>query len=289
MKLILFFIDGFGIGEKDPEKNPIEAANSPNIHFLMEREIMIPTDASLDVEGIPQSATGQTALLTGINASKILGHHLNGYPSPTLRKILLEHSVFKKLKDLGFTVTNANMYNKKYLDSLDKTKLTMASCSTVATIAASIPFRTVENMLNHNAVYQDITNHILIDMGYDVPIREPEEAAEILLKISRSYDFTFFEYFQTDITGHKKDFNKAVEIIELLDKFIGRLAKNLNREDTLLMITSDHGNIEDMSVNTHTKNKVPTFLIGNRAYEIAGKIKTILDITPAIIWYFTEV
>ena len=40
-----------------------------------------PVDPKLGVKGIPQSATGQTSLLTGVNAQGVLGYHKSGYPN----------------------------------------------------------------------------------------------------------------------------------------------------------------------------------------------------------------
>ena len=45
--------------------------------------IIVPTDATLDVPGYPQSATGQTAIFTGVNAAEIKQGHINVLPTPT--------------------------------------------------------------------------------------------------------------------------------------------------------------------------------------------------------------
>ena len=57
-----------------------------------------------------------------------------------------------------------------------------------------------------------------------------------------------------------------------------------NDEDGLILITSDHGNIEDLSTRRHTLNPVPAIIIGNpdhRAQFSAG-LSSLSDIAPAI-------
>ncbi|WP_026477049.1 alkaline phosphatase family protein [Alkaliphilus transvaalensis] len=291
MKVLLLFIDGFGIGEEDRDKNPFIDATTPNLDKIKEAYVMIPTDTTLGVEGIPQSASGQTTLLTGVNGPKALGHHLNGFPTPTLKKILYEKSIFKQLKENGYKVTNANAYTKEYLENMGKIKGVKwgVSATTIATMAADIPFRTEEDLANRNAVYQDITNEIMIH-EWQQPVKKlhPHEAGQILAKIVSQHDFTLFEYFQTDIAGHKQNKEKAIEIIERIDQFIGGILDEINLEETLIIITSDHGNIEDLSIKTHTMNPVPTMLIGKSVEVIKDDIKDLMDIVPAIIKVLTQ-
>ena len=72
MKMIFIFIDGFGIGKEDASVNPLANPELPNINYILNKAGAIPTDACLDVPGLPQSATGQTTIFTGQNASKVL-------------------------------------------------------------------------------------------------------------------------------------------------------------------------------------------------------------------------
>ncbi len=75
-QVLLFFIDGLGIGTTAAE-NPLyelqDIAAPLAIFASVEPEIifdgvLVRTDACLEVEGRPQSASGQTTILTGINA-----------------------------------------------------------------------------------------------------------------------------------------------------------------------------------------------------------------------------
>lgn len=282
MRVLLFFVDGLGLGVNDA-LNPLKNRELTFLTDLLESKYCIPTDATLDVDGLPQSATGQTAILTGKNAAKIVGRHINGFPTKTLKQLIQKHSILKRLKEHGFNVTNANMYTKEYLDKirLEPNRLN-ASATTLATLAAQLPFRLIEDMLAQKAVFQDITNEILLERGYDVPLRTPIAAGKILAQLSKEFDFVLYEYFQTDLAGHSKDRNRCEKVLRDLNEMLEGLLTNMDFERSLLILTSDHGNIEDLSTPSHTLNKVPTVLKGKNEEKLADKIKSICDIAPAI-------
>jgi len=287
MRMIFVFIDGLGLGAQDKFINPVYAANAPTIQNLLSSSA-IPTDASLGVKGLPQSATGQTAIFTGVNAPQVLGRHLSGQPTLTLKKIIIRNNLFKELIRMGFTVTSSNVYREEYLKKMlnPKERRYRPSVTTVMGLSVRLKFRNVQDYIDANGVYHDITGQIIKDSGYSVPLITPQEAAERLYRISRYNDFTLFEHFMTDIIGHKKDMELAVKEIELLDEFLRELIKLVDPEEDILFITSDHGNIEDISVNTHTMNKVPTVILGKLPKKSDIKIGSLVDIMPAVLSIF---
>ncbi len=121
-KVLLFFIDGLGIGERGADNPLSEIENiEPLAHFVGETAeiifdgVMIPTDPRLGIEGRPQSASGQTTILTGINAPQLLGNHKQGFPNQILRDVIAEHSIFLQLKNLQIEPnTFANAYTPKF-------------------------------------------------------------------------------------------------------------------------------------------------------------------------------
>ena len=68
----------------------------------------------------------------------------------------------------------------------------------------------------------------------------------------------------------------------MLAEFIRETLKRLD-PNTTFILTSDHGNIEDLSVRNHTLNDIPTIIWGREKSQTAEKIKDLTDITPAII------
>lgn len=289
MKILLIFIDGFGMGSMDPQRNPILAAKTPTLDWLFSEEdsVVIPTDASQGVMGIPQSATGQTALLTGVQASQVLGHHQSGFPGPTLRSIIAKKNILKQMQTIGKKATFANAYTRQYVIDVYNGKVP-ASVTTVCVMESEDKFRYTEQILTGDAVYQDFTNQILIEWGEDVPKMSPEEAGKNLAQIVKDNDFTLYEYFQTDIIGHSQNRARAIALLEQLDRFLKQVLTDLDLQETLVLISSDHGNIEDLSTNTHTCNPVPTILVGAEKEQLKDKIKELADITPALVSHITS-
>ena len=69
-----------------------------------------PIDACLGVEGLPQSATGQATMFTGVNCPKTVGKHCEGFPTPVIRKIIGDGNIFTELKKRGKKVKFADAY-----------------------------------------------------------------------------------------------------------------------------------------------------------------------------------
>jgi bisphosphoglycerate-independent phosphoglycerate mutase (AlkP superfamily) len=133
----------------------------------------------------------------------------------------------------------------------------------------------------------DYTNRILIERGEDVAIRTEAEAATVLARIVGENRFTLYEYFITDKVGHAQDMDLAKLILTSLALFIRELVIKLDLERTTVILTSDHGNIEDLSLRNHTLHLVPTIVWGAQREQIAARIQTLADITPAIVSLLT--
>lgn len=304
MNLLMVFIDGFGLGAPDGAVNPLLAAEMPFIRRILAgrpltRESVAaglslpgvtlrPLDVRLDVPGIPQSATGQTALFTGVNAARIAGRHIHGFPTKSLREILDQHSIFKLLSRAGRKAVFANTFTAEYFEAVQKGRgraRARHSVTTVAAMAGREPLRMLPDLGRGAALYQDITNEMLRERGYAVDIATPEEAARRLAHLAAANDFTLFEYFQTDRCGHKQDWELALQLLSRLDRFLGALAGYLADNRLTLLVVSDHGNIEDLSVKTHTFNPVPVIAIGEGAAYFSGAA-SLVDIYPALLRFF---
>ncbi|QNU67194.1 peptidase [Ruminiclostridium herbifermentans] len=288
MKVIFIFIDGVGIGSKNSNTNPIYATQNLVLAKLIE-DARFKADASLGIEGLPQSATGQTSIFTGVNASATINRHLSGQPTASLRDIIYRVNMFSELKNMGFNVTSANVYRDEYLAKmLDmKDKRNRPSVTSVMGMAAGIKFKTVADFVDNRGIYHDLTGEILKESGYIVNTISPEKAAQNLYQLSRDNDFTLFEHFITDIAGHIASMNDAVSVIEILDSFLAELISLMDFEEDVLIITSDHGNIEDVTVQTHTMNKVPVVVLGKKADGVNRQINSLVDIMPYVLELFS--
>lgn len=290
--VMLFFIDGLGLGIEN-EANPFTQIENcePLNNFADQKEkifkngVLIPTDPRLGIEGRPQSASGQTTILTGKNAPQILGFHKQGFPNAILREVISENSLFLQLKKRGIERTVfANAYTPQFFQETPRWK----SATTVAVEAAGMQFRRISDLLGKKALFHDFSNESLIERGFDVPRFSIVESAEILADLTRENEFVLYEHFITDKIGHDQDFEKARTHLPKLAELIRETLDRIDLETTTFILTSDHGNIEDLSVRNHTLNDVPTIIWGRNKEEIAGQIKDLSHITPAILKLLTK-
>lgn len=292
-KVLLIFIDGLGIGENNKNINPLaRLANAEPLNNFREKStdiifegVLIPTDACLGVEGRPQSASGQTTILTGVNAPQLLGFHKQGFPNQTLRDVIAENSIFLQLQrqNIGPNVF-VNTYTPQFFEQTPRWK----SATTCAVEAAGLSFRRLPDLVGEKALFHDFTNETLLEKGLDVPVFSPSKAGKILARLTERHRFTLYEHFITDKIGHEQNFSKAELHLPRLAEFVRETLREIDLEKTTVILTSDHGNIEDLSVRTHTLNDVPTVIWGRRGKEIAAKIVDLSDITPAIINLLSE-
>jgi hypothetical protein len=232
----------------------------------------------MDMPGLPQSASGQTAIFTGRNASEELGHHQSGMPTPTLRRLLDESSIFKSVRAMGKHGAFANALSQEYFERRGE----RISATARALLAGGFPWLTMDDLRAGRAVSHDLTNEFLRSMGLEVPIRTPLESAKILADICQRNDFVLFEFILTDMIGHSQEMLQAEEIIRRLDTLLSTVLSQIDLTETTVVLTSDHGNFEDLSVKTHTKNLVPTCVWGAGQKVFVERVKRIEDIAGGI-------
>ena len=292
MSVLLIFVDGLGIGTRSPH-NPLaqlDAEAAPLAIFadeepvLLHDGVLVRTDARLGVEGRPQSASGQTTILTGVNAPAALGYHKQGFPNEAMRAIIREHSIFLQLERAG---VRPNVFANAYTPRFFNTRPRWVSATTVAVEAAGLSFRQLDDLRAGRAVYQDFTNGLLIEAGFEVSPRTPEEAAAVLVDIAHKHEFTLYEYFITDRTGHAQDMTTALKVLTDLARFIRTVLARIELARTTVILTSDHGNIEDLSIRNHTLNHVPTLAWGAGREHVGARVRSLADITPVIIELLT--
>ena len=231
---------------------------------------------------LPQSGTGQTSIFCGINAPKILGKHFGPYPHTTLIPKIKKLNIFKTLLDKDKNVVFANAYPQVFFDYINSGKKRL-SVTSLSCILSNVKLKNEQDLRDGNALSAEIDNSRWVTkLNYDLPIIKPELAAQRLFKLALENDFTLFEYFYTDHIGHFRIKDVADEILKTLDEFLYYILSNLPDELTLL-ICSDHGNIEDMSIKMHTRNPALTISAGLHAYQLAKKIENISQIKDSLL------
>jgi len=271
-RIIFVFLDGVGLGRAD-ESNPFWLAQTEAIHRLLGGPLvagaeqsrpglsLLALDTRLGVDGLPQSATGQVSLFTGVNAAQLLGYHLPAFPNGPLKDVIRERSILRRATELGYRATFANAYTPMYFETVSRTNRPM-SATTHAVLGANLPFRWLSDLEKGRAVYWDITNEHLVEQYHlDMPIITAEEAGRNLARLADDYDLVLYESFLTDVVGHKKDAAQAVAVVERLDRFLGSLWASV-APDVTVVVSSDHGNIEDLTQSIHTLNPAPLLVVG---------------------------
>lgn len=282
--ILLILVDGLGLGEQDGHRNPLAVARTRwfrcfrNAIPPTDGCTVVPTDASLGVPGLPQSATGHTSLLTGLNAPLLAGRHIQGFCTPTLGALLAKHSLFKAFSLRGGRVACANAYTDFTLR-----RERFHSVATVAARTAGVRLRDLNDLSQGLALHHDFTNRLLQARGFSVPFLSPEAAAQSLAEMVETHDLTYYEYLETDLAGHAQNMDRAVGLLEGLDHFVSALVERLDRSRHLLVLVSDHGNVEDLSTASHTWNRVPTMAWGNGKDLFARRIHALTDTAPALL------
>ncbi|MBI9072823.1 MAG: metalloenzyme [Melioribacteraceae bacterium] len=294
-KTLLIFLDGVGIGEKDSKKNPFFKDNwklfseyfneTPHLdkqYLTKSGTYLFPADACMGVKGLPLSGTGQTSIFCGVNAPKIIGKHFGPYPYSTLVPIIEEKNIFRRFKDLGKNVVFANAYPKIFFDYINSGK-TRLSVTSLSCLKSDVKLKNATDLRRGNALSAEIDNKRWVEkLSYLLPIVKPETAARRLFRLVEKHDLTVFEFFLTDHLGHGRIADWYENIILNLDRFLFYVLNNLD-ENVSLVICSDHGNFENILEKEHTRNPALTITSGKHAIELADRITTLGDITPAIM------
>lgn len=298
MKILFLFLDGIGLGEDNPETNPFLRANMPHLESLLGDKKMTKSaapfesdiislkaiDPNLGVKGLPQSATGQAVLLTGINIPAELGYHYGPKPNPEVAQYLNGHTIFSKTVNAGKKAALLNAYPPRYFDGIDSGKRLYSSIP-LALTNAGISLFTDKHYYEGNALAADFTGEgwrTFLNIT-DAPLFTPELAGKELARLARQYDFSFFEYWASDYAGHKQDMPWAVNQLETFDGVLKGLLADWDRNTDLILLTSDHGNMEDLGTRKHTAAHVPLLLFGDKTNRDAfADVSDLTGIAPAI-------
>ncbi len=294
----LFFMDGVGLGGSDPAVNPFVRARMPRLTALLgrddwylagngrvvtERAALIPTDANLGVPRAPQSATGQATILTGRNVPQLVGEHYGPKPNPAVTAVIHEGTLFHDVVAAGGRAALITPYPQAFFDAIDSGRRLLSSVPLAAT-SAGLALMTADDLRHGRAVSPGFTGQAWHDMlGYrDIPLLTLAEAGQQIAQIARGYHFSFFEHWPSDRSGHRGSLEEAVAHLEMLDTAVGGLIEAWDDDSGLLIITSDHGNIEEKAHRQHTRNPVPTILVGRGHAAYAAQIRDLTDLAPLV-------
>lgn len=293
--ILLIFLDGVGLGDDDSASNPFARADLPTLHALTNgrrwlrdldvtastRAHFIPTDPRMGVEGRPQSASGQAAILTGKNVPALIGEHYGPRPNEAIRTLLAEDNFFMETVRANRTAALIEAYPPRWHEAVNSGKRLRSSYQQAAHVAG-LPLFDESHIYSGEALAVDWTGQgWRSELGYtDTPIYTPEDAGRLMVRISRRYHFAFFSHWLTDMIGHRGTIDDGVSILQLIDGVMAGVLDEWQDDEGLVIVTSDHGNLEDLSHGKHTENDVPTVVIGAGHTQFAQGVRTLADLVP---------
>ncbi len=328
MTALLVFLDGLGLGEADPAVNPVAAARLPCLRALLggarpllpdagaagPGATLLALDALLGVHGLPQSGTGQAALLTGRNAPALFGRHFGPWVPVALRPLVARQSILARTLAAGRGAAFANAYPEELLAAteaadppgapkpergsapaapsaeaeavnarLRRLPGPLRAGPPLAALAAGLLTRHTDALRNGDAVASEIDNEGWRErLGRrDLPVVTPQQAGATLARITAGHDMTLFAHYSLDYIGHRGGFDEAVAALERVDAFLGGLVEALP-PDALLVVAADHGNIEDVRTE-HTRNPALGLVAGLGRERAAARLRSLTDVAGILL------
>lgn len=297
MRVLFVFLDGVGLGVDDQSINPFSRAKMPCLENLLggkkllassapvesAHATLLALDPNLGVAGLPQSATGQAALLTGLNVPAVIGEHYGPKPNPQIAEIIKEDNLFKRVLHAGRSAALLNAYPPRYFHGVESGKR-LLSAIPLAVTSSGLPLFSQDDFYHQKAMSADFTGEGWRTMlGYqDSPVYPPRQAGQLLAGLAEKYDFSMFEYWASDYAGHGQDMAKAIELLKVFDQVLGGLLESWNHDEGLIFISSDHGNLEDLSTRRHTSALVPGIVIGNHRSDFCYGLSELTGVAPKI-------
>lgn len=293
---LLIFLDGVGIGKNDPEFNPFVKygfktfskmfgliPTQPFVNISVNDKHLFSADAKLGIEGFPQSGTGQTSIFCGVNASQIIGKHFGPFPYSTLVPIIEKENIFRYFRERNKNSFFMNAYPKVFFDYINSGKKRL-SVTSLSCLLSGMKLNKSTEVWRGKALSAEITGERWNKkLHYNLPIIQPQTAARRLLRASYEYDFTAYEYFLTDHIGHGRYEESTETTFKILDQFLFTVFNEYDGERLSIILCSDHGNCEDLSVKTHTFNPVVMISAGKYGKYFMQSIENISQIKEAIV------
>ncbi|BDP40091.1 hypothetical protein DAETH_00600 [Deinococcus aetherius] len=254
--LVWLALDGVGHPHDAPPGSVWEQS-LPTLRPLVEAGHAL--DATLGVPGLPQSGTGQTCWLTGRDAVRRMGEHFGPHPGPTLQGLLRAHALPVRLARAGARVALANHYPPGYFAA--QARRPRAGCFPFSFQAAGAE-------LNPPGVPPVPAT---LGLGYAEPWLEVMPPGEIgrlgeeLARTSEEYDLLACDLWFGDFLGHRGRTPTPPDVLRAGRAYLARvdaLLSGLLEAGTWVVLTSDHGNLENLGVKAHTLARVPFAAFG---------------------------
>lgn len=118
-----------------------------------------------------------------------------------------------------------------------------------------------------------------------------ELTERLVQEIGRDYfDLIIVNYANPDMVGHTGNIDASIKAVETVDVCLGKLSQAVRQKGGILVISADHGNVEEMvdsegePLTSHTLNLVPFVVVSDAHQSIKLKPSgTLADIAPTLL------
>ena len=296
-RVLLVFVDGIGFGARGPQNpffdTPLDVLGPLGAGTTKSGDdvAMVAVDATLGHPGLPQSATGQATIFTGDDAIALSGGHVSGYPTAKLRALIEREGFLGRARAGGLQAAFLNAYDARrarhveaVLAGTEKaSRRHPPSSSSVCALANGGSLSTFDDVRRGRAATFDLTGELLRAAGLDAPVVSIKQAAQHVAAGAAENDVALFEMFLTDSAGHAQDTEWARDEAVRTDRFLSELFAAVDAREQLVVVTSDHGNLEDLSVRTHTRAPVPLVAYGAGARDFVAGARSLRDVAPRLL------
>lgn len=107
---------------------------------------------------------------------------------------------------------------------------------------------------------------------------------------SGKYSLIVVNYANPDMVGHTGSLDAAIKAVEVIDACLGRVEAAVKEKGGVMLITADHGNLEEMRDEKgnphtqHTTNPVPFLVVSNELAGVKLNNGTLSDIAPTVLY-----
>jgi hypothetical protein len=145
---------------------------------------------------------------------------------------------------------------------------------------AGMSLRTWDDVRRGDALTGTMTHELEGRFNWDalglpaLPLRTPEQAADILVALARRHDFTFYKYQMPDLVSHTGQVEAVRSVLAVIESFLETVLNGIDNAETAVIVTSDHGHLEQVSyAHGHPKSRVPTWYFGPDAEVQANRMR----------------
>lgn len=251
--LVWLALDGVGHPSDAPPGSPWET-DLPTLRPFIDAGLAL--DATLGVPGLPQSATGQTCWLTGRDAVHVMGEHYGPLPGPTLQPLLM-HSLPVRLVQAGARTDILNFYPPGYFE---RPKV-RHGCFPQSFLDAGRPL----NPPGLPSISPLLGMQYTAPWGVTNKLDDVRRLGGLVGQAAANHDLLVLDLWFSDFLGHAGRDPLPPHLPEAARAYLTRLdalLAGLLQSGARVVLSSDHGNFENLHVKSHTTARVPFAGVG---------------------------